>query len=376
MSSRENSNPYPLVRISGSVDYHSGGFENRFYNRNQNISPPPCVTGTSASYPLALISIPAMAQQSLSGLAADIEREARIEAEIFASDVHKIPPVPGVDWVPMLTVFFTHARRIRPDKNLGQATSTSHDPHDDNPPHVGVAAPGAVPPLKPPGASSWEWIWYVPAWSHPDYSDHINVHYNGRRYIRGTIDPTTRLRPAMRSEDMIRDPTPYAWRLGIHPDEHGGRSHFSPTIAPTRDPLEDFGTHWDSVTVPDQAQLIAETQRRGIRDPANPDNKAYVDQGVLEDHFSQYGIVIGRAFRDQVQAQITNGKSLEEIIADLGQNRPIDTQANTNFLNSALRDQDYQRFVFQGLTTDELIRNNIHTMSNAEFCDLGGQIHP
>lgn len=310
------------------------------------------------------------ANPDINVIAEQIEARAEREAIALLASSTRIPKIPGWSWVPFLTALGLQGRLIDTDPNdvdLDDDWPTSPDAKGE----LGsIKSPS--PPSGAPPSDNHDFVWYVPLWSHPDYTDRIVQEYDGRNYLRGTSDPATRLRPALRPEDAIKAPTEYAKRFGIHPDELGGRSHFSPTITPTRNPLDDYATQCDMLTDVEKQQVIDETRKRGLGNAADPN---HIDPGVLSDFLANNGVLTGFQFQTDIDPML-GVSSLEQLVDNIKQYNPNTAAANRNYLDGALRDQDYQRLFFHELTTDELIKHNIHTMSNLETSNLTGPLHP
>ena len=222
-------------------------------------------------------------------------------------------------------------------------------------------------------------MFYVPSWTHPNHSDSVIVQYDGKRFLRGTADPLPLLRPAMLASDVLRNPTPYATRFGIHPDEIGGRSRLSPSASHTPNPLEDYQTQVALLNDQERNQAIEETRRRGTTTPTeqNPD----IALGVLDEMYARAGVLTGPRLKDHIGKSLIENwnnddwSGIDGIVERLKNGDPAVLNANRNFFDRIRREQDWQRMMFHGLTTDELIQNNIHTITSTQTSDLKGPLH-
>jgi hypothetical protein len=228
-------------------------------------------------------------------------------------------------------------------------------------------------PMKTKNTGSWDFTWYIPSWTHPEYNPNVRAEYSGKRYLRKTPDPFTGGRPALRPEDVLRNPTGFAKRWGIHPNEIGGRSRMSPTVSETRNPLQDYMNQINMLSDSQKQEAIAQSRELA---PAPDPN--FIDPVVMQKILERDGGVLPTAeLREALKVEIYQNKhNLEELINNLGQQSEATMQANSAFIKDALEDQEYQRYMFRGMTTDELFSENIWTLSNAVGCDLQGDIHP
>ncbi|KAI1800796.1 hypothetical protein F4811DRAFT_556488 [Daldinia bambusicola] len=257
---------------------------------------------------------------------------------------------------------------------------------EDQPRDARVAPVGKVP--KPPGSGSWNYTWYIPEWSHPDFDPNFIVSYSKGFRSLGSRDPVMRLYPALRPEDLVRKPTEWAKRFGIYPGELNGRSRLSPTLSATRDPWEDYANQVNLLSEEDRRQLSQETQNAAAAagKPAPP--PGYIDRDALETLMNTEQRMTGDQLRAKMTSHLTDQHvplnlqgqpptTLEEFVDDLRANYPHILEAHRTYFQKALDDQDYQRILFHDLTSDELVYNNIYTQSNSEDieCDLVGPIH-
>ncbi|KAI1463836.1 uncharacterized protein F4812DRAFT_233757 [Daldinia caldariorum] len=247
-----------------------------------------------------------------------------------------------------------------------------------------VAPVGKVP--KPPGSGSWNYTWYIPEWSHPEFDPDFIVSYTKGFRTLGSRDPIARLFPALRPEDVIRQPTEWAKRFGIYPGELNGRSRLSPTLSATRDPWEDYANQLNLLSDEARHKLSQETQEAAAKagKPAPP--PGYIDRDALENLMNAEQRMTGAQLRAKMMSYLTNDHvplnlqvqpptTLEEFVDDLRANFPHILEAHRTYFQKALDDQDYQRIIFHDLTSDELVYNNIHTQSNDVECDLAGPLH-
>ncbi|KAJ0339419.1 hypothetical protein KNSL1_012034 [Colletotrichum chrysophilum] len=94
---------------------------------------------------------------------------------------------------------------------------------------AGVSMP--KPPPKGAYAGRWNYIEFVPEWNDPLWVDpqlEIDEEDPNKRIVRPK-DLLRYLRPAQRPEDQIRKPTAMALRFGIFPMRQDGRSRMTPT---------------------------------------------------------------------------------------------------------------------------------------------------
>ena len=92
-----------------------------------------------------------------------------------------------------------------------------------------VKIPEELVPDKDPSKGSWDHVVYLPAWTDPDFREDV-LRTPAGRWRRNTVsDAIHNLRPALRLEDAIKNPTEYALRFGIADGRRDGRSRSKPT---------------------------------------------------------------------------------------------------------------------------------------------------
>ncbi|KAI1653796.1 hypothetical protein F4813DRAFT_393379 [Daldinia decipiens] len=257
-------------------------------------------------------------------------------------------------------------------------------PDDDRWRDNHVAVRGKVP--KPPGSGSWNYTWYIPEWSHPDFDPNATVSYIHGFRVLGSRDPVIRLYPALRPEDQIHRPTEWAKRFGIYPGELGGRSRLSPTLAATRDPWEDYANQVNLLPEEARRKLAQETKDAALKAGRPLPPEGYIDKDALENLMSSEERMTGDQLRVKMASYLTDDHvplnlqvepptTLEEFVDDLRKNYPHILDAHKTYFQKALDDQDYQRVMFNDMTSDEMVYNNIYTQSDDAICDLEGPIH-
>ncbi|KAI0846667.1 hypothetical protein F5Y00DRAFT_271802 [Daldinia vernicosa] len=247
-----------------------------------------------------------------------------------------------------------------------------------------IAVRGKVP--KPPGSGSWNYTWYIPEWSHPDFDPSYTVSYVKGFRMSGSRDPVVRLHPALRPQDQIHRPTEWAKRFGIYPGEFGGRSRLSPTLSATRDPWEDYANQVNLLPEEARRKLAQETKDAAIKAGKSLPPEGYIDKAALENLMNTEERMTGQQLRVKMASYLTNDHvplnlqvepptTLEEFVDDLRKNYPQILTAHKTYFQKALDDQDYQRIVFHDMTSDEMVYNNIYTQSDDAICDLEGPVH-
>lgn len=87
-------------------------------------------------------------------------------------------------------------------------------------------------------------------------------------------------------------------------------------------------------------------------------------------------VLTNAQLKAEVAKAAENGMSLDQMVEELERKHPLLRDIHNVFLDNALDDQDYQRVVLGGFTTDEMLQYNVHTMSNDVVLDLDNPIHP
>ncbi|KAI8957191.1 hypothetical protein F5Y11DRAFT_103275 [Daldinia sp. FL1419] len=311
---------------------------------------------------------------------------AKVAAEAYLNRFRsKIPDGYFWDWEP----FF---EALVEGNILADGSGIIHPPDDDDKPGATpdrpsdhVINPKKVP--KPPNSGSWEHTWYIPEWSHPNFRPDLTVSYTRGFQSIGTRDPFIKLYPALRPEDSVRNPTPWAKRFGIFPGNLNGRSRLSPTLSATRDPWEDYANQVNLLPPETRVQLAQETRAAAISSGKPVPPEGFVDKDALENLMNAQDRMTGDQLRvkmtkylsekyqpTSLQAEVPT--TLKEFVDDLEKNYPHILDAHKTYFVKALDDQDYQRAMFNSMTTDELVNNNVYTQSDDVTCDLSGDLHP
>ncbi|KAI0195509.1 hypothetical protein F4808DRAFT_474596 [Astrocystis sublimbata] len=231
--------------------------------------------------------------------------------------------------------------------------------------------------LAPDPGRDWKHVLYVPAWMDPEYREDVVVTPAGRRLTNTRHDALFNLRPALRIEDVVRRPTDYAQRFGIAEDRLDGRSRMSPTWSKTRNPFEhDYEGQIEKLTPEVRQVAVRLSQDRRLKNNMpSPMQGQEILPEVLDHLLEQDGRMGNVSLAAEIQKAAAEGHSLEQIIDRLVKTQPGTVEAHDRFLTHLQDDQDYQRIIMMGLTTDELFQNNIYTMANDVVMDLDQPIH-
>ncbi|KAI0110631.1 hypothetical protein F4776DRAFT_667507 [Hypoxylon sp. NC0597] len=306
------------------------------------------------------------------------ELEARVK-NMLETQKAKLPQQYPWDWGQLFQAVFEKRLRIM-DNITPIEPSSSQAPSNPGHHFAGASEWRPQPIPKAPDLGGWDHVWYIPEWSHPDFApDRMRTYTGNMKYI-GTSDPLTGMRSALRPEDLAKNPSPWATRFGIHPDELGGRSRLSPTLAPSRDPSEDF---WNQVNLlsederKEAVRLTRETaEQHNIKLPDEPD---YIDPQIMEHLLSQHGLMSGDELKQNLQNVIgkdVDVPNLEVFVDELNARNPLIYKTHHNYLHKALKDQEFQRLVLRDWTSDEIVASKSFDMSNDVYCDLPDEIHP
>ncbi|KAI1765446.1 hypothetical protein GGR53DRAFT_529628 [Hypoxylon sp. FL1150] len=231
-------------------------------------------------------------------------------------------------------------------------------------------------PKRPGMPGGWNYVWYVPEWTHPDFDPSITVSYNfpGVQWL--SADTISKMYPALRVEDLVKNPTDWAKRFGIYPDELGGRSRLSPTLSQTRDPFQDYANQINQLSDEGRRQAVEASRARARELGAGGD---YIAPEVLEAILTSEGRLSAKQLREELEKNLGPQKdkkmNLDVFVEAVNAKKPLIYDAHSNFLTNALADQDLQRLIFNEMTSDELVWDNVFTMSNDVQYDLKGDIH-
>ncbi|KAI8150703.1 hypothetical protein K4K49_006492 [Colletotrichum sp. SAR 10_70] len=196
------------------------------------------------------------------------------------------------------------------------------------------------PPPKGAYAGRWNYIEFVPEWNDPLWVDpqlEIDEEDPHKRLVRPK-DLLRYLRPAQRPEDQIRKPTAMALRFGIFPMRQDGRSR----MTPTRSTFRQF-------TVNGTANKISgEDVAREAEELA----KNWGD--------------------DSVEALLERYASLDPS----GKGRLSEESAFVlNAMRSMQEDEDWQRILFLGATTNELLDHGVLSFGSDSRITLKSPVH-
>ncbi|KAK7981507.1 hypothetical protein PG988_003745 [Apiospora saccharicola] len=272
----------------------------------------------------------------------------------------KVPGIPGWDWVPFLSAVFEFDTKVPLDDDEDAINFVEEEDDDDSDDDSNAGDTNS------PGDGSWNYVVYVPEWSDPAWDPAWErIYGTNTKRLRPQRDVFQTLRPALRPEDLVRNPTPYARRWGIPGDRTDGRSRTSPTFSRTRD----FGAVVDEYIinqVMDDAmrqRCFAETQRliaQGLT--------AYRGQGIAPEVVEQYRQAMNIPSQEDIRTgAVKAGMPFERYIETLPQDV---RQLYSGLIDDVLDDEDYQRILFFDMTSDEMYRNNIFTMSDNEKYNL------
>ncbi|KAI0399722.1 hypothetical protein F4802DRAFT_538609 [Xylaria palmicola] len=228
--------------------------------------------------------------------------------------------------------------------------------------------------LVPAKDEFWNHVRYIPHWTDPDYNEDLLQTPFGRTRQNTPRETIYNLRPALRLSDAIRNPTDYALRFGMAEGRLDGRSRMSPTWSKTRNPFDDFANQVNQLSDEDRrlAEDLSRARYRELNRAPVPGQEILPE--VMEQLLSKNGLMSKAELVDELKRGINTGMSLDQMVDSLEKQNPQIKEAHKVFFDNALDDQDYQRMIFSGMTTDEMIQRNIYTMSNDVVMDLDNDI--
>ncbi|KAI0551226.1 hypothetical protein F4679DRAFT_593662 [Xylaria curta] len=308
----------------------------------------------------------------------DYNENINQDVDKWIRQAYYIPKNIDYDWFPFCRALIENhqsAKSIFPDP----PSPAISPPKIQNRPKDVIA--GIQPPdglgLAPKLGKDWTCVRYIPAWMDPEYTDDKFVTPGGRKTLNSVRDAVYNLRPALRLSDQIRRPTDYALRFGIAADRLDGRSRFSPTWSSTRNPLElDFSKQVEQLSEENRQLALELSLKKWKEMGATPTPGHEILPDVIEQMLGQHGLMSNKGLAADLEKDLSKGRSLDEMVEHIRSVKPDDFQAHQGFLDMLQDDQDYQRILLLGMTTDELVQNNIHTMSNDVLMDLDNVIHP
>ncbi|KAI1092184.1 hypothetical protein F5B19DRAFT_228575 [Rostrohypoxylon terebratum] len=307
-----------------------------------------------------------------------------VEVNRFLSQCSALLPT-GItyDWRPFLRALsegnlaINGVNRLRvdefPDTRGMQSYITKH----------GNSKPSAIREIpKEPGTGSFEYSLYIPEWSHPEFDPGLSKFFTGEIRHISNRDPIHRIYPALRAADQLRQPTEWAIRFGIHPDETGGRSRLSPTLSHTRNPFEHFANQVSLLSGDSKRRLFEQSRNAAaMADQPAPSDPYYVDLNVLETILAEQGAMSGDELKQRLQQMLVayefpmESTNLEASVKALNEQSPDTYKFHQSYLEAALSDQDYQRLLFRDMTSDELVEGTFLSLTDPFQCDLDNEIH-
>lgn len=298
-----------------------------------------------------------------------------------------IPPGYPFDWGPCMMAICEQSATLKSGDVIRPAITIPSGPFDIQNPTGNATGTGhhidpnmidmtKLVPKRIDSTGSYDYVWYIPEWSHPDFNPNVTVSYNQPSRNNYANDPMSKMRPALRAQDLARDPTDWAKRWGIHPDELGGRSRLSPTLSKSRDPFVDYANQINMLS--DEGRRVAiEASRDAAR--AVGGGADYIAPEVLEELLTKDGKLSGKQLREELAKTLDRsqgtGANLDTFINTLNARGPLIFDSHKNFLSKAKADQDWQRLIFHDMTSDDLMIDNIITFSNDAVCDLENGIN-
>jgi len=232
-------------------------------------------------------------------------------------------------------------------------------------------------PAKDPKTGDWDHVTYLPRWTDPDYTPNLRIGIDGITTHHNTVrDALYNLRPAVRLEDQIQNPTQYATRFGIADGRLDGRSRMSPSWSKTRNPFDDFANQVDMLDAAEHNEAKHRTREmHRASGTVAPPGEAISPQ-VMEDMLSRYGLLSNEQLVEEIEKAAKKGMSFEEMLDDLERRNPRIMRAHRVFLENVRNDQSYQRMICNGLTTDELITTNTYLITDDIVMDLDNDLSP
>lgn len=184
-------------------------------------------------------------------------------------------------------------------------------------------------------------------------------------------DALRRLRPALLPRDKFREPTDYAKRWGMHPDRADGRSQLSPTSAPSRRISVALQVQLNHEHADTKALLTQETEFEGLNPVLEVDDQAKIAIKVYEDWKAKSGGTSIEQMKD------TAALHVDPSTIDMEKLDTRDQEFYKCLQDEVQKDETWQRLLFKGLTTDELISNDIYNMTNnsRNKLDMGRELH-
>ncbi|KAI1266913.1 hypothetical protein F5Y18DRAFT_425467 [Xylariaceae sp. FL1019] len=232
-------------------------------------------------------------------------------------------------------------------------------------------------PNKDPAKGAWDHVVYLPAWTDPDFKSTSYVEESGKKFKNTVKDALHDLRPALRLEDQVRNPTQYARRFGIAADRLDGRSRMSPTWDTSRDAMVDFRNQVDALSKESREEAERRSREIYSRSGKKPPPGQEVLPIVMAELLEKHGVVDNVELMTILRHNSGTKFNLEEVIEELNRQNPNHKKAHMTFFDMLQQDQDYQRLLLTEMTTDEAIQRGIHSVTDDTLdSDLDNPILP
>ncbi|KAI1125520.1 hypothetical protein F5Y10DRAFT_284198 [Nemania abortiva] len=310
-----------------------------------------------------------------SGRQPDLEQRRKDAAQEWIDAASYIPKNIGFDWRPLCEALVDNHRNAEGDFVMPPRPVSPEDPGDNRTDVIRGPDPARLAPAL---GESWEHVRYIPAWMDPDYREEF-IDTPDNQVVQNTVttrDSIYNLRPALRLSDGIRNPTEYALRYGIAAGRLDGRSRMSPTWSKTRNPVDDFNNQVNQLSDTERQVAVELSRQRYQQLGRTPVPGQEILPEVMELLLAQHGLLTNAELVAEVERAARTGMSLDQMVNELETRNPRIKEAHRVFLDNAQDDQDYQRILLGGLTTDEMIQHNIHTMADDAVMELDNPIHP
>ncbi|KAJ4385473.1 hypothetical protein N0V93_009901 [Gnomoniopsis smithogilvyi] len=219
----------------------------------------------------------------------------------------------------------------------------------------------------------WKYVEYVPAWSDPDWTSRYawtqdvsiaDMDQVARQYVKPGMLQTQR--PALRPSDASLNPTEAAKRWGIYPWH-------------TRDGLDGLDSFkgWSGVTPRTPGFPVVQLQQpRFSQDAGGLVTVVTVDDLASErQRFEDWRRHHGLETNDEDFRQSLHDVSLDPTAGPIRTEKAASLLAILDVLERTEEREEYQRLLFSGSTTNELVEQGAWTLGADAVTDLNNPLH-
>ncbi|ETS75956.1 hypothetical protein PFICI_12900 [Pestalotiopsis fici W106-1] len=257
----------------------------------------------------------------------------------------RLVPTCGYDWLPFLTALFER------NNFTGETGVTTSE-----------------------GSSAYEI--YVPEWTRPGFRNDRELVLPDWEFIeRSELDAPKSLRPALLPQDIDQTHSGHDQKWGAYLGQSDSQSRLESANGVSRKARLALQVILDNASSEEKDRMIDSTRARGLRPLFKVDNTAAIAIEVLE----EWRVTKEKPLWSDMSMHPDMQQNLRTTDFSKLQNPHIKMkEPYEKLFTNTKEDENWQRFLFKGLTMDELITEDIHTMSDSvtHNLDMNQPLHP